>query len=283
MAPVSFRKMHGLGNDFVVIDARHQSVDLTPDSVRALADRRLGIGCDQLIVFGEPTERLADVAMAIHNADGGEVAACGNATRCVASLALAETDKDHVIIETRAGLLDAERTDDGRVAVDMGLARLDWRDIPLAEAVDTLHLPVSAAPLADPVAVSMGNPHAVFFVDDVVTVELATLGPVLETDAMFPERANIGIAQVTGPDRLRLRVWERGAGLTRACGTGACAAAVAAARRGLTGRRVTVELPGGVLDIDWLPDDHVMMTGPVAFTFAGTVDIAALTAPPTTP
>jgi diaminopimelate epimerase len=266
-----FVKMHGLGNDFVVIDARERPLALDDAKTRAIADRHTGVGCDQLIIMETPRggKAGADVVMRIRNADGGEVSACGNASRCVADLVMRETGRDHIVIETAAGLLDAERADRGRISVDMGEARLDWRDIPLAEPHDTNHLPLALGPLKDPVAVSMGNPHAVFFVDGAEAVDLKTLGPTLEHHKMFPERANIGVAQVLGRDRIRLRVWERGAGITLACGTGACAALVAAARRGLTDRKATVIVDGGELEIEWLKDGHVLMTGPVAVSFTG--------------
>jgi len=275
--------MHGLGNDFVVLDGRADSraLDLDPARVRAIADRRAGIGCDQLIVIAPPSDATADVRMLIFNADGSEVAACGNATRCVAWMAMAESGQPSVVIETRAGLLDAESRGPSQVAVDMGPARLDWREIPLSQAADTLHLGLCAGPLADPVAVSMGNPHAVFFVEDAEAIDLAALGPGLEHHPLFPERANIEIATVlpaadSGRGRIRMRVWERGAGITPACGTGACATLVAAARRGLTPRRAELILDGGTLEIEWLPDDHVLMTGPVATSFTGHLDPALL-------
>lgn len=266
-----FVKMHGLGNDFVVIDARDRPIALDAARARAIADRHTGIGCDQLIVIEAPKtgKGVADVVMRIHNADGGEVAACGNASRCVADLVMRETGRDSLVIETAAGLLDAERAPGGRIAVDMGEARLDWRDIPLAKPQDTTRLDLALGPLKEPAGVSMGNPHAVFFVDDVERVDLKSLGPVLEHHPLFPDRANIGVAQVLGRDRIRLRVWERGAGLTLACGTGACAALVAAARRGLTERKAVVVVDGGELEIEWLKDGHVLMTGPVAVSFTG--------------
>ena len=271
-----FIKMHGLGNDFVILDARRQDIALDTERVRAIAHRRTGIGCDQLIVLRAPADGAADAALAIHNADGGEVEACGNATRCVAWMAMEESGRDTALLETAAGTLAARRAGPLAVTVDMGEPGLDWRDIPLASAGDTLHLPLSRGPLADPAAVSMGNPHAVFFVDDVDSVDLAALGPSLEHDPMFPERANIGVAELRGEDRMRLRVWERGAGLTMACGTGACAALVAGNRRGLTGRRATMELDGGPLEIAWGEDNRVTMTGPVAVSFRGTIDGALL-------
>ncbi len=276
-----FLKMHGLGNDFVVLDARARGLDLTPGRVRAIASRGTGVGCDQLVVMTKATDACADAHMLIYNADGSEVAACGNASRCVAWLLMKETGADKVVFQTKAGLLDAESRGPHLVAVDMGPARLDWREIPLAEAVDTLHLGIAAGPLSDPVGVSMGNPHAVFFVDDAEGVDLAALGPGLEHHAMFPERANIEVAQIlTPPDaelgRIRMRVWERGAGITMACGTGACATLVAAARRGLSPRKAEIIVDGGTLTIEWLKDGHVLMTGPVAVAFTGTLDSSLL-------
>ncbi|NFV80901.1 diaminopimelate epimerase [Magnetospirillum aberrantis] len=267
-----FVKMHGLGNDFVVLDIRRSGLTLTADAVRAIADRRRGVGCDQLIVVEPPRGDNSTAWMTIYNPDGSESGACGNATRCVAWLLMGETGADRVVIETRAGLLKAETRGDRMVAVDMGPARLDWRDIPLAEARDTLHLGIGLGPLSDPVGVSMGNPHAVFFVPDVADVNLSSVGSGLEHHPLFPERANIEIVQVLGPEKLRMRVWERGAGITQACGTGACASLVAAARRGLTTRKAEVVLDGGSLFIEWLADDHVLMTGPVALAFRGTLD-----------
>ncbi|MGE5546727.1 MAG: diaminopimelate epimerase [Solirubrobacterales bacterium] len=271
-----FLKMHGLGNDFVVLDARMAPLVLTPESVRAIADRHTGVGCDQLVVIEAARNRVSDAWMTIWNADGSEVSACGNATRCVAWHLMRDKGAEKVVIETRAGLLDAESRGPAEVAVDMGRARLDWREIPVAEAVDTLHLGIGIGALQDPVGVSMGNPHAVFFVPDAEAVDLAALGPALENHSFFPERANIEAVEVLAPDRIRMRVWERGAGITRACGTGACASLVAAARRGLTGRKAEVILDGGHLTIEWLPDDHVLMTGPVALAFTGTLDPSLL-------
>ena len=272
----AFIKMHGLGNDFVVVDAREVPFALDDGAARALADRREGVGCDQIVVLEPPRNGRAEVFLRFWNSDGGEVDACGNGTRCAASLIMAESGRDALAIETAAGLLGARAAGPGRVTVDMGEARLAWDQIPLAREQDTLHLELARGTLRDPAAVNVGNPHAVFFVADAATVDLARLGPALECDPLFPERANIGVAQVTGPDQLRLRVWERGAGITRACGTGACAAAVAAARRGLTGRRVTVTLDGGPLEIAWREDGHVEMTGPVATAFVGELDLDAL-------
>ena len=274
MNPRPFIKMHGLGNDFVVVDARMEPFVLDDDAARAVADRRAGVGCDQLIVMEPPTNGAADVFMRIRNADGGEVEACGNATRCVAALIMEETGRERCTVETQAGLLHAVSIEAGGIAaggiaVDMGVLRTAWQEIPLAREMDTLRLDLACGPLSDPVAVNIGNPHAVFFVDDGATVDLAALGPQLEHDPLFPERANIGVAQLVGPDRLRVRVWERGVGLTRACGTGACAAAAAAHRRGLTDRKVEVQLDGGPLALEWREDGHMVMTGPVATSFTG--------------
>ena len=279
MTGTPFLKMHGLGNDFVVLDARESAFELTPERRRAIADRRLGVGCDQLIVLEKPTEREADVFMRIYNPDGGEAGACGNATRCVASVVMDERKTDHVTVQTIAGLLDSQKTGMGGnglpvISVDMGLARLDWREIPVAAACDTNHMPVGLGPLQDPVGTNMGNPHATFFVADAEAIALSDLGPKLEHDRFFPERANIGVAQVLGPDKLRLRVWERGAGITLACGSGACAAVVAASRRGLVQRKADVVLEGGTLTIEWLRDDHVLMTGGIALAFKGELEVS---------
>jgi len=276
MSTIDFVKMHGLGNDFVVIDARRAAFPLDEARAHAIADRKTGIGCDQLIVMEKPQHAGADIFMRIHNSDGGEVEACGNATRCVAALLMGETGGDRVAIATGAGLLVARPAPGGRISVDMGKARLDWREIPLARAQDTLHVDIELGPLADPVCSNIGNPHATFFVADAESIDLAALGPRLEHDKLFPERANIAVAQLLSPQRIRLRVWERGVGITRACGTGACAALVAASRRGLTGRTAEVALDGGTLEIAWREDGHVMMTGPVATSFHGSFDPAQL-------
>ncbi|MBN9486899.1 MAG: diaminopimelate epimerase [Alphaproteobacteria bacterium] len=276
-----FLKMHGLGNDFVVLDARRTALDLTLARRRAIADRRLGVGCDQLIVLEPPTERGADVFMRIYNPDGGEAGACGNATRCVASVLMDERKTDQVTVQTISGLLESQKTGRGAnglpvISVDMGPAGLDWRDIPVREACDTNHMPVGLGPLQDPVGTNMGNPHATFFVDNAAAVPLAELGPKLEHDPFFPERANIGVAQRVGDGRLRLRVWERGAGITLACGSGACAAVVAASRRGLVDRKAEVILEQGSLAVEWLRDNHVLMTGGIAIAFTGELDASLL-------
>jgi len=282
MTTRDFIKMHGLGNDFVVIDARQQPFAASEVGARALADRHTGVGFDQLIVIEPPSDRRAAAFMRIHNADGGEVSACGNATRCVARLLFEEGAATEVVLETAAGLITARHADDDRdlYTVDMGPARDGWQEIPLALECDTDHLPLARGPLADPVGVNVGNPHAVFFVADAAAIALDQLGPELEHDPLFPERANIGVAQIIDAGALRLRVWERGVGLTQACGTGACAAAVAAHRRGLTDRAVQVSLDGGDLGIEWLSNGHVAMTGPASISFTGAFDDSLLTTPP---
>jgi len=274
-----FRKMNGLGNDFVVLDARPRALGLGPDAVRAIADRKEGIGCDQIIAL-EPS-RQADVFMRIWNADGGEVGACGNAARCVAALLAAERGTPQVSIETESGVLGAAVNADSSVTIDMGAPRFAWDQIPLAEPFhDTRRIelqvgPIDAPVLHTPSAVNVGNPHCLFFVDDVEAHDLARFGPMLEHHLLFPERANISLVQVIGPDALKVRTWERGAGLTRACGTAACAAAVAAARRELVGRKVKVNLPGGDLLIEWRESDgHILMTGPYALDYEGTLPAA---------
>jgi diaminopimelate epimerase len=276
MGKIPFLKMHGLGNDFVVLDGRRAPFAVDAAAARALADRRTGIGCDQVILLEPPRHPGAQVLMRIHNPDGGEAEACGNATRCVADLLRRETGNPRVRIETIAGLLEAEALPDGRIAVDMGPARTSWREIPLGRAMDTERVELGLGPLAGPVCTNIGNPHATFFVDDAEAIDLAALGPVLEHDPLFPQRANIGVAAVRDRKNIRLRVWERGAGITRACGSGACAALVAAHRRGLAGRRAAVVLDGGVLDIAWREDGHVVMTGPVALSFEGAFDSGLL-------
>jgi diaminopimelate epimerase len=271
---VPFRKMHGLGNDFVVIDRRGTALKVDAAAARALADRRTGIGCDQVILIEDPRDRNARAFMRIFNADGSEAEACGNGTRCIARLVAEETGEKRVRLETVVGLLDAELLAGDRVAVDMGPARTLWQEVPLARAMDTLTVDLAAGALRNPVCTSMGNPHATFFVADADGIDLATLGPVLEHDPLFPERANIGVATVLSPGRIRLRVWERGAGITQACGTGACAALVAAHRRGLSGRHARIALDGGDLEILWRDDGHVIMTGPATLAFEGTIDPA---------
>jgi diaminopimelate epimerase len=269
---IPFVKMHGLGNDFVVLDGRAQSLPVIDGTAAAaLSDRHTGIGCDQLILL-EPSIR-ADFRMRIFNSDGGEVESCGNATRAVGLL-----HGSAATIETKGGILQATPTDNG-VSVEMGIPSFEWDRIPLAYAMDTLHLPVGWEELADPTAVNVGNPHVIFFVPDCDTVDLARLGPLIEHDPLFPERVNVNAATITARDAIRLRVWERGAGLTRACGTGACATAIGAMRRGLVDRRVTVTLPGGALVIEWRDDGQIVMTGGASESFRGTFDAGAFGVP----
>lgn len=263
--PIAFTKMHGLGNDFVVIDAREHTIPpMTAAVARALADRRTGIGCDQLILL-EPSE-TRDFRVRFFNADGSEAGACGNGSRAVALLHGAPA-----VVETGGGTLRLEPLEGG-AQVDMGAPRFDWDAIPLAYPIDTFAMPVGWESLENPMAVNVGNPHAVFFVDDCDAVPLVVLGPVIEHDPLFPERVNVNVASIAGPDHIRLRVWERGAGLTRACGTGACATAVAAIRRGLVNSPVRVTLPGGDLTIVWQPGGTMLMIGPATTSFSGTFD-----------
>ncbi|NGM44366.1 diaminopimelate epimerase [Rhodobacter sp. SGA-6-6] len=265
---LAFIKMHGAGNDFVVIDSRGRGAAATPALARALGDRNRGVGFDQLAEIRDAED--ADIALDFWNSDGSRAGACGNATRCVADLVM---QGPRLTIRTGRGLLRAERMGDGKVAVNMGPPQLDWREVPLAHETDPLHLPLSG----DPAAVGMGNPHCVFFVPEAEAVDLPSLGPKLEHDPLFPQRTNVEFVSLTGPDRLRMRVWERGAGITLACGSGACAAAVAAHLRGLTGRRVVLDLDGGRLEVDWR-EDGVWLTGPVARVFDGRLSPAFLAA-----
>lgn len=266
--PIPFIKMHGAGNDFVIVDERTAAADFSPEQVRLLSDRRRGIGCDQFITLHKPPAQTdADLLMRIRNPDGSEAGACGNATRCVAELLFEQNGRPFQVIRTVAGDLPAERLADGRVRIDMGIAKLGWDEVPLAHAADTLHLRLAG----DPAACSVGNPHVTFFVDDPDRVELE--GAALERNALFPDRVNVGYARIVDRGRMRLRVWERGAGMTLACGSGASAAAVNAVRRGLTDRRVAIEMDGGTLEMEVTPAGHVLMTGPVATSFRGEVTV----------
>jgi diaminopimelate epimerase len=268
-----FLKMNGLGNDFVVVEARSAPFAPSEAEARAIADRDSGVGCDQLIAI-EASPR-ADAFMRIWNADGGAVEQCGNAARCVGWLLMEASGRDHAMLDTPGGLLEVARAGERRITVDMGKPGLAWQDIPLAEAMDTRGIELQVGPIDNPHlhtpgAVSMGNPHVVFFVPDADTAPVREVGSMIEHHMLFPQRTNVGFAQIKGRDRIRLRVWERGVGETRACGTGACAAAVAAHRRAFTDRLVTVEMNGGDLVIEWRKsDDHVLMTGPVAVEFTG--------------
>lgn len=260
-------KMNGLGNDFVVVEARAQAFSPTAEQVRAWADRKTGIGFDQLIAI-EP-DANGDAFMRVWNADGGAVETCGNALRCVAWLLMEAGGIGHVSINTAGGMTDAERAGPREISVDMGKPGLDWTEVPLAEEMDTKNIelqvgPMGAPRLHTPGAVSMGNPHVVFFVDDAETAPVREAGSLIEHHPLFPEGVNVGFAQVKARDRIRVKVWERGAGLTKACGTGACAALVAASRRNLTGRKAVIETDGGEMTVEWRErDGHVIMTGPI--------------------
>jgi len=257
-----FRKMHGAGNDFVIIDSRGGPAVTTPALAAALGDRHRGVGFDQLAEIRDSDG--ADFGLDFWNADGSRAGACGNASRCVAEVVMAGLGRDAVTFLTERGRLSARRRGDGRVSVNMGAPILDWQGVPLSGPADLLHLPVPG----DPAAVGMGNPHCVFFVPDAEAVDLPREGAAMERHPLFPQATNVEFASLTGPDRLRMRVWERGTGITLACGSGACATAVAAHLRGLTGRHVTLDLDGGTLEIDWR-DDGVWMTGPTAHVFDG--------------
>lgn len=270
MAEIRFRKMHGLGNDFVVIDARDGMQTPSVKTLRALADRRLGIGCDQILFIRPPRSAGTDVFLEMYNSDGSPLRACGNGTRCVADIVSSETGRAEIVLETVAGLLSCRKEADGRITADMGGPKLDWRDIPLSEERDTLYLGIGKGEVKNPVAVNIGNPHAVFFVPDVTFLDIEEYGAFFEKHTLFPDRANVEFVEVRSPSELRMRVWERGAGVTMACGTGACASLAAAVRRGLTERKARVVLDGGELDIEWRESDgHVLMTGPVAYVFDG--------------
>lgn len=273
-APTPFLKMHGLGNDFIVLDARKKAFALDAPVIRKLADRRFGIGCDQLLVL-EPS-KTADVFMRIYNADGTEAGQCGNGTRCIADLAMAEKGSDRVVIETTAGLLDCHKVPGG-VAIDMGEPTFEWQKIPLSEERDTLHLGLKMGALSDPVALSVGNPHVVFFVEDGDKINLSTLGPKIETYFLFPERVNVSVAEVKSKNQIRLRVWERGTGITLACGTAACATLVAAATRGLTSRKAQILMDGGKLSVEWGEDNRMILSGPAEVAFEGEVSLPVAT------
>lgn len=273
----AFLKMHGLGNDFAVFDARRQTLTLTPAIARALGSRKRGIGCDQIIVIA-PGRDGADATMRIVNADGSEVETCGNAARCVARLLLAETGKREVTLATLGGPLRCSDAGAGLISVDMGIAHTAWDVIPLAQEVDTNRFVLDVAgDKWEAAAVSMGNPHCVLFVDDAEAADVATIGARIETHPLFPKRTNVEFVSLIGPDHLRMRVWERGAGITEACGSGACATAFAAFRRGLTGADVRVQLDGGELELS-VTDGHVIMTGPATQVFAGDISLNGLTA-----
>lgn len=259
--------MNGLGNDFVVLDARDQRIDLNSNQIQKICHRNIGVGCDQLIIL-EVAEAKTDVRMRIYNADGGEVEACGNAARCIGRFIMDEKGSSSALIETLAGLLTAKKVKDG-IEIDMGPVYLEWQNIPLSEAMDTLSLDITEGPLTKPVAVGVGNPHAIFFVEDLTKIKLEKIGPIIEQHHFFPNRTNVNVAQVLSLEKIRLQTWERGVGMTQACGTGACATLVAAARRELTKRKASIELVGGVLEIEWRNDNHVLMSGPIEINQSG--------------
>lgn len=271
----SFIKMHGLGNDFAIFDARGQSLVIPSGRIQDLGDRRTGIGFDQLVIIDPAKSAGTDAFLRIYNADGSEVGACGNASRCIASLLIDELKKQTVVLETKAARLEGTRRRE-KITVDMGNVYIEWKDIPLSAEQDTLSLDLEEGVLKRPVAVNVGNPHAVFFMthSDIENVPLERLGPKVENHSLFPEKVNVEVAHVINRGRIRMRVWERGAGITRACGTGACAVAVAGVRRDLSARRVTIVLDGGELDIEWREsDNHVLMTGVVAESYRGEVEL----------
>jgi diaminopimelate epimerase len=277
-APMSaFVKMHGLGNDFVVFDARDNAVNLSAAGAKAIADRHFGVGCDTVVVI-RPGGAQADASLLFYNADGSESEACFNATRCVARLLLDERGLARVKLSTKGGMLTCSDAGKGLVMLDMGPPKLEWRQVPLASEVDTANFPLDIGGASLPVsALSMGNPHCVLFVPDAEKAPVTQLGPKIETLAFFPNRTNVEFAQVLDQGRIRMRVWERGVGVTLACGTGACATAVAAIRRGLTGRKVELLLDGGSLTVEWRQEDgHVLMTGPTAMPFRGRLDLEKL-------
>ncbi len=265
-----FVKMHGLRNHFVITDAREAPYHPDEQEIVRFCDPQTGVGGDQLIVIEQARDPGADVFMRILNVDGREVEACGNATRCVAWLLMEEQNSDEVVVETLAGPLECKRAGSMQVSCAMGRVTMAWQDIPLAEERDTCHLDLSFGPLSDAVALAIGNPHVVFFVDDLDAVDIEAIAPQIQAHPLFPNQVNVGVAQMTSEDGMRLSVYERGAGLTTACGSGACVAAYAALARGLTDRKkISIELPAGAVDIEITDDAMAIMTGPVAYCFSG--------------
>jgi len=258
-----FMKMHGLGNDFVVFDARAEAIDVTPAMAQAIGHRQFGVGFDQLAVI---TQGAGDAHLTFYNSEGSLSAACGNATRCIARYLMDESGRDSLHLTTARGDLAAKDAGGGLTSVNMGHPQLNWDEVPLAREMDTLHLPIDG----DPVATGMGNPHCTFFVENAEAVPLEQFGPRYEHHPLFPERTNVQVASVVGPDHIRMRVWERGVGLTLASGSSSCAVAVAAARRGLTGRDVRIDLDGGTLRVEWR-EDGVWMTGPTVHVCDGVI------------
>jgi diaminopimelate epimerase len=272
---MKFAKMNGLGNEIAVLDARERPLTLNASAVEALATPEKGIGFDQLMVLLPPRNPLADVYTEIWNADGSKVAACGNGSRCVAWYVMREMNRENLVIETEAGLLGAVSVGPNMISVDMGAPVFEWELIPMSERMDTMRIELQVGPIDDPIlhgpgVVNMGNPHCVFFVQDAELAPVEAVGPMIEYHPLFPERTNVGFAEIVARDHIRLRVWERGAGLTKACGTGACAALVAAVRRRLCDRSAKVQVDGGMLQIEWREsDNHVIMTGAVALESEG--------------
>ena len=266
---LSFLKMHGAGNDFVIIDARCDVPYLNPRQIALIGDRHFGVGFDQMAIIYADDD--VDARLVFYNADGSESATCGNATRCIAALLQEELGRHQITLRTERGDLPCDKRDDGLTVVNMGQPMFGWQDIPLSQNVDTLHLPIEG----DPVATGLGNPHLSFIVDDADGVDLNALGARLENHPLFPMRTNVEYLSLIKPDEIRMRIWERGVGITLASGSGACAAALTAARRGLTKRTVRVHADGGVLEIDWR-DDGVWMAGPVALMFKGEINSAVL-------
>ena len=269
MPTIPFTKMHGAGNDFVVIDRREVSDPLPERLLASIADRHMGVGCDQVVLI-EPPANGADIRFRFHNADGSEAGACGNGTRCAAAIVMRDQERRDLSIETITAVLQADMESSGRVIVDMGPARTDWHEIPLSRDVDTLHLPLEMDGLPRPVGVGMGNPHCVFIVEDAEAIDIERIGPAVEHNALFPDRTNVEFLMRLVDGRWRMRVWERGVGVTMACGSGVCAAVVAASRRGLLdARQAEFVVDGGVLSAAWHENGHVFLSGPVATSFTG--------------
>ncbi len=269
---IPFCKMHGLGNDFVVIDSRQSSPLASSALARVLSDRRRGVGFDQLAEIRD--SNAYDARLVFFNADGSSSAACGNATRCVARMLMDESGAQRLVLETGRGPLECVKAEDGLTSVNMGVPLFEWQQVPLVKDLDTISLPIEG----NPSALSMGNPHCVFFVENAETVLVDELGPEMERHPLFPERTNVEFVTVQSKNSIRMRIWERGTGITPASGSGSCAAAVASARRSLTGRKVTVDVDGGRLEIDWR-SDGVWMTGQTAYVFDGTISRDFATGP----
>ena len=256
-----FLKMHGLGNDFVVIDARERNIELSDKIISGIADRHFGVGFDQLAVISTGE---SDAHLSFYNSDGSESFACGNATRCIARYLMDESSNENLTLTTKHGTIPAVDLGNGVTSVNMGQPGLEWNKVPLSENIQTLELPIEGSPTAT----GMGNPHCTFFVEDAEKINLEEMGPKFENHHLFPERTNVQFASISAPDQIRMRVWERGVGVTLASGSSSCATAVAANRRGLTGKKVQIKLDGGVLNINWAVDG-VWMTGPTMHVFTG--------------